>query len=121
MFHWIKRRLWWMLLAIFIGGVSYAVKRGILFDDDCWSPNHEYFMEVRESWLSKVFFSRDREEGWIFVYDKHGRLYHRYDGPLSKLGGPWWLGKKILIMNKPEAMLELPTDAGDSRLKGVCF
>ena len=76
---------------------------------------------MRESWLSKVFFSRDREEGWIFVYDKHGRLYHRYDGPLSKLGGPWWLGKKILIMNKPEAMLELPTDAGDSRLKGVCF
>jgi len=121
MYRWIRRSCP-VLLLVTVPLLVFGVGRlGIPHGEKCWSPNHEYFMEMRESWLSKVFFSRDREEGWIFVYDKHGRLYHRYDGPLSKLGGPWWLGKKILIMNKPEAMLELPTDAGDSRLKGVCF
>jgi len=121
MFHWIKRRLWWMLLAIFIGGVSYAVKRGILFDDDCWSPNHEYFMVRKQSLWSAMFSQFGYEEGWVLVYDKYGNLVHRWDGDLTTQGGPFWTGNEVLILNKPEASLRLPTDAGEGDLNRICY
>jgi hypothetical protein len=118
---WLKQRWCLVLAAACVGLAIPAFKRGVSFGDDCWSPNHEYFMVRKQTLLSALFSRLGDEEGWILVYDKYGKLLHRWDGGLSGYGGPWWLGKKVVFMNEPQATLLLPTDGGDGNLDRICY
>ncbi|WP_157160286.1 hypothetical protein [Cupriavidus sp. BIS7] len=113
---------WYLLAVATLIGLSISIgKRGILYDDDCWSPNHEYFMVRKQTLFSALFSRYGDEEGWILIYDKYSNFVHRWDGGLSGYGGPWWLGKKVVIMNEPQATLILPTDGGDGDLNRICY
>ncbi|WP_130393681.1 hypothetical protein [Cupriavidus agavae] len=76
---------------------------------------------TRESWLSKVFFTRDREEGWILVFDKYGHLHHRYEGSIAQFGGPSWFKDSVIITADPGAVITLPTDAVGNGPDRRCF
>lgn len=121
MCRWLSRHWPVLLLVAWPLLLLYFIKAGTAYREDCWSPNREYFMVMRQSWISKVFYSWDRKEGWILVYDKYGNFHHRYDGSLSPHGGPFWLGNEILINTDPGALLKLPTDAGEGGLRFACY
>ncbi|AZG13037.1 MULTISPECIES: hypothetical protein [Cupriavidus] len=120
-FRWLLRVLPWLVFYICFGFVVFKFQRGVPYDDDCWSPNHEYFMVRKESLVSSWTWRHEDREGWVLIYDKYGNLVHRWDGALNTEGGPWWFGTEVHIFNKPQATLHLPTDAGMSDFHRLCY
>ncbi|WP_157160285.1 hypothetical protein [Cupriavidus sp. BIS7] len=121
MFRWIRRRWYLLLAAALVGIFIHLSKRGVLYDDDCWSPNHEFFMVRKQTVASALLSRRGDENGWVLIYDKHGNLVHRWDGDLSTEGGPFWSGDAVNILNQPQALLPLPVDGGDSDRIHLCY
>jgi len=120
MWRWIKQVAPWLMLYAVVGLGAFITKQGILYDDDCWSPNHEYFLVRKQTLLSFMIDRRSDAEGWMLFYDKYGNLVHRWDGDLRTDGGPWWHGNSVVILNQPQAQLRLPSDAGEAEFGRVC-
>ncbi|MDT6962177.1 MULTISPECIES: hypothetical protein [unclassified Cupriavidus] len=121
MWRYLRRLLPWAFLYICFGFAVFKFQRGAPYDDECWSPNHEYFMVRRESLVSSWTSRHGDRDGWVLIYDKYGKLLHRWDGGLSSEGGPWWSGTAIHFFNEPQATLDLPTDAGRTDLVRLCY
>ncbi len=117
---WRKRKWWWLSLLLLVVGLGIGLQRGVSFGSQCWSPNHEYYIVRKESLLSAVLARMGDEHGWLLIYDKHGNLLHRWDAELNVHGGgPYWLGKSVILPN--DGIFHLPISGGDGGLRRICF
>jgi len=113
----IERKWWW---GIPLAPLGYLFHQRILWDEDCWSPNHEYYIVRKESPLSWAFSRVESKYGWFLVFDKTGRLLYRWDDDLNiHVGVPYSLGDSVVLTNVGH--FDLPTDGGRDGTHRSCF
>lgn len=117
--RWIKRKPWWSIPLGLLLGIGYVFNQGIPWDDNCWSPNHEYYIVRKESVMSALWSGFGFEYGWVLIYDKHHNLLHRRDIDLNIQGGPFWRGDLLRMWGQEP--FRLPTNGGEGDFQRICY
>jgi len=90
----------------------------LLVGEKCWSPNREYFVVKVESLWSRTFYAPGTKFGWLLVFNRRGRLEHRWRGNFFSYALPTWKENFLMI---DERRLVLSTVAAHGKTQKSCF
>jgi hypothetical protein len=96
----LKRYLPTILIASLLAVAGGAIYVGFIWDwvkypnfegalERCYSPNHEYYIVFRQSWLESKSY-QPHARGTAKLYDKTGKLLYSNKTYLSLEFGPTW-------------------------------
>ena len=104
-----KLVLTFVLLLFVIGAASFFFwKKGTPYQQPYWSPNGQYYVQKYSNVTLSRFVSTmpgqgsDTINGYIRLYDKHGKLIHERFAVFIRDVRPLWAGNKVYLMGVEE-------------------